>query len=292
MKITKHENNWTITVTEIDLNTASADEINTLGCLTNYYTLVIVKGQQLSTPREEEICRAIGSTPDTYISKEAFAKKAGRLAEPTGTVTLRVTGEKDKDGHPGLFGFNEELKWHANQVEHAHRRSMVWLYAVKGSKGSVTSFTNHAEAYKDLDDDTKNQIKDLKNVFKIEYAYDERHVFGEFAWSTYDPPLVHTNESEQTGLFLPWLHVHHFVGLSPEESADIVDKLRDHILSNPNYIYDHHWDDGDVIMTEQWLGVHKRHAFEHMDKRLLHRIETNFDKVDFSQLQKSLELVK
>ncbi len=33
-----------------------------------------------------------------------------------------------------------------------------------------------------------------------------------------------------------------------------------------------HWKDGDLVLSEQWLTIHKRHAFERMDKRLMHRI--------------------
>ena len=38
------------------------------------------------------------------------------------------------------------------------------------------------------------------------------------------------------------------------------------------YRYDHHWKDGDVVIAEQWLTIHKRHTFERTDKRILHRL--------------------
>ena len=50
-------------------------------------------------------------------------------------------------------------------------------------------------------------------------------------------------------------------------------------MLNEEFIYHHDWDDGDVVISEQWLSVHKRWYFEDMDKRLLHRIAFNYDKV-------------
>jgi hypothetical protein len=43
---------------------------------------------------------------------------------------------------------------------------------------------------------------------------------------------------------------------------------------------------------EQWLGVHRRPAFAGMKNRVLNRIETNFDHIDFSKMAEALELVK
>ena len=51
----------------------------------------------------------------------------------------------------------------------------------------------------------------------------------------------------------------------------LYDYLTGHILQD-KYRYDHHWKDGDLVVSEQWLTIHKRHAFEKMNERLMHRI--------------------
>ena len=53
--------------------------------------------------------------------------------------------------------------------------------------------------------------------------------------------------------------------------------LIEHVLQD-KYRYDHHWKDGDVVISEQWLTIHKRHTFERMDKRILHRIAFDYEK--------------
>ena len=77
--------------------------------------------------------------------------------------------------------------------------------------------------------------------------------------------LVYTNEAGVTGLFFPYLQI---LGGVPQ---DLYEYLKNHILKD-KYRYDHYWEDGDVVISEQWLTIHKRHAFEKMNKRLMYRI--------------------
>jgi len=302
MKLTLGKHGWPVVVTEFDLNTATQNDINVLGCLINHYTLVVLKNQKLSVPTEEAVCKMFGETLDESYDKDnnnrwskmktMYGKVHERLAQPGGEITLRVTGEKNKNGDPGLFGSNDELKWHADAVWQEFRRSMIWLYGDKGTPGSITSFTNHIIAYNKMSNDFKNKLKDLKSVYKIVYHYAEREVFKkDYAISEVTFPLVYTNVGGQTGIFLSWLHLYHFVGMTVEDSVTIVNTVRDSILLDPECVYDHHWEDGDVLLMEQWLGLHKRHAFEHMDKRVLHRIETDFSKINFTKMADSLKLV-
>jgi alpha-ketoglutarate-dependent taurine dioxygenase len=294
MKITKNKNSWTLTVTDFDLNNATQEDINVLGCLINHYTLVVVKNQQLTVSTEERICKMFGATLDELVGLGELKKAQGRLAQKGGEITVRVTGEKDETGAPGLFGFNEELKWHANKVERANRKSLVWLYGERGTTGSQTHFTNHVLAYNSLPESIKNQIKDLKTVYidSANYSKDERETLAKIPAPNHTPPLVYTNIAGQTGIFLSWLHLDHFVGLTKEQSIDIAKILEEHILGNSAHIYEHDWQDGDVLLCEQWLGVHRRPAFDHMDKRVLHRIETDFSNIDFTKMQRALFLVE
>ena len=56
-------------------------------------------------------------------------------------------------------------------------------------------------------------------------------------------------------------------------------RLIEHV-TQPQFIYDHHWKDGDVVISEQWLSIHKRWAFDDMEKRMLHRIAFDYGKLN------------
>jgi alpha-ketoglutarate-dependent taurine dioxygenase len=92
---------------------------------------------------------------------------------------------------------------------------------------------------------------------------------------------VHTNIGGKTGLFCPFLQFRNFVGLTESMSKRIIEDLRDHVLQE-KYIYHHDWQDGDVVIAEQWLGIHKRWKFDGMPNRVLHRITFDFAHSDLS----------
>lgn len=295
MKARLINNSWPVEITDFDFNTATQHDIDLLGCLTNYYTLVVVKHQDHALPVnvQEKICKMIGSTLLDQVDAATFKNLSKHLKHPEGDMTLRVTGELDHDGKPGLFGSSDELEWHANKVEQPHRRSMVWLYGERGTQGSVTEFTNHVLAYQGLDSEFRQQIKDLKINYKATFPYSNpKYDYGKQSAGWHTPPVVFTNPGGQTGIHLSWLHVDYYEGMTPEESQKITDQLKDHILGNPAYRYAHKWQDGDVLLMEQWLGVHRRPAFANMHSRVLDRIETNFDHVDFSKMSEALSLVE
>jgi alpha-ketoglutarate-dependent taurine dioxygenase len=69
--------------------------------------------------------------------------------------------------------------------------------------------------------------------------------------------------------------------MSIEDSRVLAEQLRDHILQE-KYIYHHDWQDGDVVIAEQWLGIHKRWKFDGMPGRVLHRVTHDFANIDLS----------
>jgi len=295
MKARLINNSWPVEITEFDFNTATQHDIDLLGCLTNYYTLVVVKHQAHGLPVtvQEKACIMFGSTLLDKFDAAAFKELTKHLKHQDGEMTLRVTGELNHDGMPGLFGSSDELEWHANKVENPQRRSLVWLYGERGTQGSITEFTNHVLAYQDLDHEFKQEIQDLKINYKYTFPYSNpKYDSGKQSAGWHTPPVVFTNPGGQTGIHLSWLHVDYYEGLTPEESTVITDKLKNHILGNPKYLYEHHWQDGDVLLMEQWLGVHRRPVFAGMQHRVLDRIESNFDKVNFSKMQEALSLVE
>ena len=166
----------------------------------------------------------------------------------------------------GLFGHKEVLDWHANKPSEKNRCSIVWIYAEKGSKGSITSWINNKKAYDDLSDEYKewcSRIKFTCGFKKGGYTDDPTFKEHHNKDNVYD--LVYTNEYGQKGLFFPFLQIMDGIPKA------LYDYLKEHILQD-KYRYDHHWEDGDLVVSEQWLTIHKRHAFDKMNERLMNRI--------------------
>jgi alpha-ketoglutarate-dependent taurine dioxygenase len=270
-----HENGWTVMLDDFDLRTATQDDVNHIARLLATNTCVVSKKQSLTIKDE---LRIINMFKSPYIIP--VKPGSNRLVVPNSeSKIIRVTGALDEHGEPGMFGHVSDLDWHCNSPAVKQREPIVWLYGVHGTTGSKTSFTNNILAYNDLDQVTKDLLDPLEGVFGYERGRWTEMQFEflpkKFVNPEYTPRIVHTNIAGKTGLFFPFFQLFYFKGMTEEESRPIIDRIGQHITQD-KYCYHHDWDDGDVIFSEQWLGVHKRWKFDDIANRLLHRATLRF----------------
>lgn len=277
MQIKLHDNGWTVIVEE-DINSLTKEQILDIGRLTTTNMVVVFKNQTLTPEQEIKICKTIGRVQ--FVVNPFFPTEGQRFAPvAVNEMILRVTGEKNDKGEPGLFGHVSALDWHANQCSNQERNPLIWLYGVKGTKGSRTSWINNIESYKDLDDDFKELLKTKKIYCGYKKGlYSTSDTFLDHVHEDVLFDLVMTNKAGQTGLYFPFLQTFGMADTSEEEYTEIWTKLRDHILQE-KYMYHHDWEDGDIVISEQWLSIHKRWKFQDMESRLLHRIAFDYNKI-------------
>lgn len=272
MKTSYHENGWTIVVDE-DIRTLSTEQLHDICRMTVKNMVVIFKQQTLTPDQEVGICSSIGEFQ--YYPGNSDRLKHVRL----NNGILRVTGMKDEHGEEGLFGHKAALDWHANQPSNPSRMPLIWLYGEQGTKGSRTSWINNILSFQDLDEDFKEELRGVKLYCGYQSGkYSNSKFFNDHVKKDNPIELVQINKEGQEGLFIPFLQVFGAVGYSEARFKSLMDRLVPHIMQE-KYMYHHDWEDGDVVISEQWLSIHKRWAFEHMDKRVLHRIAFNYDKV-------------
>ena len=249
---------WQPLISTDRLKDMSDDEIKNVFRQTVRETVTVFVDQALTPQDELRICSVVGNVQPT------LAERSKDISEIQGII--RVTGQKNERGQPGLFGHKSALDWHANQPSNKDRYPLIWLYGVEGTAGSRTSYINMIEAYNDMPE----KLKFLADAVTFYCGY-KKGTYSESEFHkehiNYDVPrkLVVTNEENQTGLFFPYLQILDWDG------PDIKQELIDHVMQE-QYVYHHDWKDGDVVIAEQWLGIHKRWPFEAMDKRILHRI--------------------
>ena len=159
-----HENSWTIILDDFDFSKVSQDDINQIGCWLATNTLVIARNQNHITIQEQiRVASMFGNVEDLKHHGDKPPYKNILLSGSDGKIA-RVTGELDEHGEPGLFGHVSDLDWHCNQPGMPTRMPLVWLFGVKGTAGSRTSWTNSILAYRDLNNEWKEKIKDLKMI--------------------------------------------------------------------------------------------------------------------------------
>jgi taurine dioxygenase len=290
MNYSLHKNGWTVIIDDFDIATATQEDINQIGCLLATNTLVVIKNQTHLTVDDQLRTAHLFGQVESIEPVKDIAPFCHISVPGSNYEIIRVTGELDEHGEPGLFGHVSDLDWHCNMPGDPRRKPLVWLFGITGTAGSRTSWTNNILAYKDLSDEWRERIKDLKMICGWKKGTYSEFDFGRATGVSENynehctPSLVHTNIGNQTGLFFPFLQFKNFVGLTEDESRTIVEELKAHVLQE-KYIYHHDWQDGDVVIAEQWLGIHKRWKFDGMPDRILHRITFDFDNINLSSIK-------
>jgi taurine dioxygenase len=269
MKTTLDKNGWTIVVEE-DIKSLSDEDIKQV-CRLAVSNMVVVFKEQSITPQDQaRICSVMGNMQ--LVSRQL-------AIDSENSTIVRVTGKKDSQGREGLFGHTYALDWHANQPSNKERKPLIWLYGAEHTAGSRTSWINNIISYEALDNNFKKEIADIEILCGYKqgmYSYSE--YFKEHVNTDNPIKLVQTNKESKTGLFFPFLQIFGFKDRDESYFNDIMSKLKEHVLKE-EFVYHHDWTDGDIILSEQWLSIHKRWPYDHMDKRVLHRIALDYSNI-------------
>ena len=257
-------NDWVVEISDVWLPDLSPAECRLIGKLVLTNLVVVVRNQMMSPEAQIDFCNHLGKV-ERYYSSQRKIEISKDLS--VGDGVARITGAKNERGARGMFPDKHELIWHADGCEKPNRNSIVWLHAIEGSMGSKTSWNNTALAYRDMPEDIKAKVREMKIYTKTPenfplYIKRSRKPFDVFM----------KNDAGVEGLYYPHNFVDEIIG------EDIHDYLVD-FLFQPKYIYDHEWTDGDIVISEQWLTTHMRHYCETIETRVLNRIGLKHHKV-------------
>jgi taurine dioxygenase len=270
------KDNWVVEISDFDIRTATKEEALAIGKYILSNMVVVLKNQDLEPEDEVAFCSKIGKCQFIIDpTKPREGQRTEHLA--VGHHILRVTGQKNEKGEEGLFGHTSALDWHANQASNYERDPLIWLYGVEGTAGSKTSWINNIESYNALSEEFKKEIQDIQITLGYKSgSYSPSKFFVEHHSDDKPFRLVHVNDAGYTGLYFPFLQIFGMPGKTEEQFKDIMSRLIEHV-TQPQFCYDHYWEDGDVVLSEQWLSIHKRWAFDKMEERILHRIAFNYE---------------
>ena len=92
-------------------------------------------------------------------------------------------------------------------------------------------------------------------------------------------PLARTHpDTGRKGIYLNPLRVRRFLGMTPEQCADLIDRLVHH-MTQPAFIYTHQWRLGDMVIWDNRNSIHKANTDYDFDQlRLMYRLIVAGDK--------------
>ena len=147
--------------------------------------------------------------------------------------------------------------------------------AVGDLRDSTEFGTNSRRIVDNVYHSIKNQISNLHSIYGNIYAPNAPDHVGVVYNTKWNPPLVHKTNGKGIGMYFAPFQLGKFVELTQEQSDELKQALCDHVLSE-KYVYHHDWQDGDVVISDQWNGIHKRWPFNKMNVRVLHRAGVDY----------------
>lgn len=257
------KNSWVVILDNFDFKCATQDDINIISQLISQHLVVVVRDQDLSVDDQLRIFKMFHNpySFDPHNLQDGYVD--GCVVENSQGYILRVTAQLDEQGKPGFAPTNTDAIWHCDNPIRPARKDITWLYAVSGAYGSRTSWINNALSYADLDENFKKNIENLKcNMCDYTDKAPSRH--------QHTPYLVHINIAGVKGLYFPFESILGIHNMPDAESKLLLDQLKKHVVQE-KYIYHHDWQDGDVVLAEQWLSIHQRWPTTDLKNRLLYR---------------------
>lgn len=249
-----------------------------------------VSGSQLVNEGAAAECLALLEEHGVVIYREADISDADlvEFSRLLGEVVVAPTGNDEtypEISHISLDPSKDALAsyrrgtffWHLDGAQDAVPQKATLLAAREvADEGGDTEFASTYAAYEGLPDEEKTELETLRVVHAL--AASQRLIYPDptprqlATWAKIpdrEHPLVWTRPSGRKSLLIG-ATASHIVGLSPEESRALLDRLLEW-STQPEFVRRHHWHRGDLVIWDNTGLLHRALPYEPTSRRLLHR---------------------
>jgi taurine dioxygenase len=225
------------------------------------------------------------------IQQIKFGEYFGELAHTQGEYAISkshpaimyITNEKENGKYVGALP-DGEMYFHTDMCYVEKPSMATFLYAINIPKvGGNTIFANMYMAYESLDNEIKSKINDLKAVNSYEPGssaptiISRKNTNRSNETKSYAHPMICTHPvTKKKALYVNRLMTESIVGLSAQESDDLLNLLFDH-QENKKFLYEHIWSLGDLLIWDNRCVLHSRSNFDASELRKLRRITVKGD---------------
>jgi taurine dioxygenase len=284
-------NNVGIEVSGFDINAPISSEIQAqLKELWYEHAIMVFRGQNISPENQIEFSRIFGPL-------ELHPLKTTTSEEYPELFVLENGGDKDK--FFTAFYEGEEivgrLDWHMDLHYTARPNHGALLRAVVvAAEDGLTGFGDLAKAYDALDDETKVLLEKLEVAYS--FSMQRRHMryvnlegyqpgpyspkkpsdvnFPDFPDAVYPAVVTHPISGrkvlEIVEQFLDRVITPQQFGLSNDESIELLRRLVAH-TQKPEFTYFHKWQEGDMVLWDNWRAMHCTTGTKPGIKRVINR---------------------
>jgi len=232
------------------------------------HSLILLRGQTFDEDQQVAFGRRFGEVAPW----SRFAdKQAGQHP-----YIMLVTNMK-KDGQFVGSLPEGEIEFHSDGIYIEKPSAATMLHAVAiPSQGGQTAFASMYKAYETLPADLKAKLEGLKARHAFTYnsqkkdENDRKKAAEDTA--SYEHPVFRTHPATgRKALYVNRLMTRYIEGLDPKESEDLLTLLFDH-QEQSQFIYEHVWRPGDILMWDNRCTLHARTDFSADERRLMRRV--------------------
>jgi len=274
-----------------DITQPITDELAAeLVSLWDEHAILLFRGQDVNPQNQIAFSRVFGEL-------EMHPLKATTSEEYPELFTLANSPEQEKY-MTATYGGKElvgKLDWHMDlHYTGKPNRGALLRAVVCASEDGMTGFGDLARAWDALDEETQSLLETLQVTYA--FSMQRRHMrfvdlegyqpgayspkkpsdlnypnFPEVAYpAVVTHPVTGRKVLEICEQFLERVVAPHEAGLSNDEAVDLLQRLVDH-TRNPEFHYFHQWEEGDMVLWDNWRAMHCATGTRPGIERVIHR---------------------
>jgi taurine dioxygenase len=235
------------------------------------HLVILLRGQRLDEEEQVAFARRFGELSPIHTNHHSETNKA-----------VMYIGNRKKDGKiVGALPLGE-MQFHSDQCYTERPAMGTMLYSIEiPMEGGNTLFANAYRAYEALPDEVKRKIEGRKAVQVYDYGggvLDRRHMVEPKDGMSFAHPVARTHPATgRKALYVNRLMTHHIEGLEREESEALLAVMFD-TIERPDFIYEHRWRVGDVLLWDNRCSLHARRDFNPEEQRWMRRVTIRGDR--------------
>ncbi len=235
------------------------------------HLVIVLRGQELDEGAQVRFAERFGELSPIHTDHHSATNKA-----------VMYIGNRKQDGKMvGALPLGE-MQFHSDQCYQERPAMATMLYSIEiPSAGGNTLFANGYKAYEALPPEVKRKLQGKKAVHVYDYGggvLDRKAMVSPEEGVSFAHPVVRTHPAtRRKSLYVNRLMTHHIEALPEEESAQLLDLLFD-TLERPEFIYEHRWQVGDVLLWDNRCTLHARRDFDPNERRWMRRVTIRGDK--------------
>jgi alpha-ketoglutarate-dependent 2,4-dichlorophenoxyacetate dioxygenase len=259
-------------VTGIDLTQPiTREDFRTIWDAFNEHQILVFRDQAFDDESQIAFSRRFGDL-ETMIAHPGNDWNPGHISVMT---NLGKDGNFLPLDHPAMEHRARNEAWHSDSSFKPVAALASLLSArIVPPLGGNTDFASARAAYAALPERRKAELDGLVVLHRMTH----RDMDNDKGYSDTDKkrhvvthPLIRTNPVNGRKALYVGSHAQEIVGMPPDEGAKILDELTA-FCTQPQFVYSHHWRDGDAVMWDNRCTLHRATIFDKTKyKRKLHR---------------------